>query len=246
MFGFEAINNDNSVIVSNTNSHLIFSERGTVDVRNNSVVDRPAVGTATFTTPVLTIAPPKVFARLVSSRHSSMTIYTALIGSPGNWTGFRIYAAARGGGILPLYVVDWVCCKNFDRPTTADYGFALYDENGVEIFSSDKKLVKYSKFTKSWTVARTLSGSLFYYTWTPTDILISPDDYIDITSINRGMVSQFVDLKQFTSLIIYRDNSPTLLLQTQAGTSQSSPQQTDIRKFCMPICKFPTSIYFNE
>lgn len=243
-FGFEAINNGNSVLISDFQNHLHFSERGVMTV-TASRVDVAATGVVTFATNVLTQAPPKIFVRLISSAHSSMNLYTVMIGAPGNWTGFRIYAGAQGGGTLPNYQIDWVCCKNFDRDTTQTYGMTIYDANGNTIFTSDKKLVKYSKFTKDWTVQRTFANARYFFTYFPTNITIDNDDYIDISSINRGRVNQLVDGLEFTSMVIYSASTRVLRLQTQSVYDQSSPQQMSTRKFCIPICKFPSSVFYN-
>lgn len=242
MFGFEAINDGSSVLVSNNHRHLSFKERLSVTV-TNTVVDRPSTGSASFSSPVTTQAPPTIFAKLQSTRHSSIEMYCVVLGSPGNWTGVRFYASAYGGSTLPLYVLDCVVCHFITADTSEDFGMVLYDEEGVPVFCHDNKLVKYSKFTKKWTLQKT-SSAYSYYTFRP-DVTIATDDYIDVSSLNRGVVMQLVYGMMFSSVRIYRDNSPTLELVAQANSNTSNPQGVSEMNFCIPVCKFPESVYHN-
>lgn len=242
MFGLDVLNNANSTLISSNSRPMIFSERGFVSVTNSSVVDRPAYGSVVFSIPVLTQAPPCVFIRLDSSRHSSLSLYVIMTGVPFNWTGFIIVASAQGGGVLPLYVLEYVVTKNFDLGEATGYGLMLYNEYGVPIFRHDRKLVKYSKFTKKWTLTQTVPGYTFF-TFS-SNLTIDADDFIDVSSINRGIVHQAVVNKMFTSLSIYEGSQRVLKLQTQSAAGASNPQNIPAMNFCIPVCKFPSSVYY--
>lgn len=242
MFGFEAINNQGSVTISDQFPNLVYSERGQVIVQNTSVVDRPAVGVVTFESAVRQTAPPTIFVRFNSGRHPQCSIYLEMRGSAGNWTGFVIRAAAIGGTVLPRHVLDYVVCRITTNTNPSGYGLAVYDSSGVPTYKSQDVHVKYSKFTKSWSK----SGTSFFLVLTPDGISIANDDYIEISSINRGNALMGLERDyMFSNVDLFRDNSRVLRLITQNSTELGFGGPTDVDScfFCIAICKFPTSIY---
>lgn len=241
-FGFEAINDNSSVIVSSESRPLVYVSRGQVSI-TNSVVDRPASGSAGFPA-ISTQAPPRVFVRLNSSRHSSMACYITINGSPGNWTSFTIYAAAQGGGTLPLYVVDYVLCVpsgGIGTDLTSGYGMVLYGEDGQAVFNHTQRIVKFSKFTKTWTYSKSGSNPTFHTL--NSNVTIDLDDYIDITYFNRGTVLQQVVNIMFTGLVLYSSSTRVLRMQTQATNFTDEILDVGISNYCTPICKFPVAQY---
>lgn len=242
MFGFQAINDAGSITISDQYPNLVYSERGQIVVQNSSVVDRPAVGSVTFSKPVLQSAPPSVFVRFNSGRHSSCTIYLQMLGSPGNWTGMTIRAAAIGGGVLPRHVLDYVICKFTTPEEPTGFGLAVYDGNGAPTYKSQDAAVKYTKFTKSWS----RSGTANFVILTPSGISIEIDDYIEISSINRGNAHQpLLQNYQYSSLDLLTDDIRVLRLITQNSIQigVGGPTQVGSTFFCIPIAKFPISVY---
>lgn len=240
MFGFQAINNSGSVTINDNFPLLIFSERGQVVVENTSVVDRPAEGSFLFLRPKKQLSPPKIFVRFNSGRHGSCDVYLAMIGSPGNWTGATIYAGAIGGGILPRHVLDYVVCETTPPDLVDEYGMVIYNSLGQPTYKSEDKLVKYTKFTSSWSSS---ASDQFTYNYSPIGISIDLDDYIDISSMNRGPAWMNNTYVRFTSMRLLSGGVRVLGLTLQlysTGGSQGSPSG---RKFCIPICKFPNSVY---
>lgn len=245
MFGFEAINLGGSVIISPSNTHLAFVERGTISVLNNSVVDRPAVGSAAFMKPITSKEPPQVFVRLQSSRHSGLEAYMRIDGSPGNWTGFTMWASAFGGSTLPLYVLEFCVCANVSSAPASGFGMSVFDADGKPVFSSTDKLVKFSKFTKKWSITISgAAGGYAYFTFTP-DIQIESDDFINISSVNKGTVNQYLYQAMFHSIRLYRNNERLLNLVTQGSYWYTVPGNVGNMRFCIPVCKFPAEIYHN-
>ena len=242
-FGFSAVNDSDSVMVSDTHQHLVFERRGTLTV-SGGTINKQHSAAITFPTAITTTPPPKIFLKVQSSSHASITMYCVLLGSPGNWTGFRIYCAAAGTAPAPNYVFQYVVCKFVNSAPSSGFGMVIYDAAGQPVFRHDAKLVKYSKFTKTWTYTRTLSGAWFY-TFFPSGITITPDDFIDVSSINRGCVIMEVYGIQYTSLRIWRSSAPVLQLVAQANSSQSDPQYVSSMRFCMAICQFPSDVYYN-
>jgi len=238
MFGFQAKNDQDSITISDQFPNLVYSERGQIVVQNTSVVDRPAVGSVTFTNPVTQVAPPSIFVRFNSGRHGSCTIYLQMNGTPGNWTGMTIRAAAIGGGTLPRHVLDYVVCRTTNTSPASGYGMAVYDSDGNPTYKSQDVHVKYSKFTKSW--VGSVSG--FFIVLTPVNISIEEDDYIEVSSMNRGNANMYLDM--YTSLDLLTRGVRECRLITQVSTVGAPyPMEANSTFFCMPICKFPQSVY---
>lgn len=245
MFGFEARNGSGSVIVSDHDMPLTYKERGNLVV-SNSVVDRPSTAVFNFSSSVTTQTPPTVFLRIISSRDSSVMLYSACVGSPGNWTGVRITVAASGGTVAPRYEFELIICQLKSAATTARFGMAIHDANGAQVFSDADRVVLYSKFTKKWTVSMTGGFPGYgFYTLTPTGITISSDDYIDISSINRGIAPQYIWDTMYTSVRVMRSGERVLELVTQDSVGDTRPDSHAYSNinFCMAVCKFPSYRY---
>lgn len=239
-YGLEVFNDNNTLQISSTKPPLIYKERGFVTLTRN-VVDRPAFGVVTFTSPITTYAPPKVFVRVQSSNLPSCQVYITITGSPNNWTGFVMYAGAFGGGVLPMHVIEYVCCYVYKKEIVSppNYGLELFDENGVSSFHSSANIVHYYKFTKKWTE----SYFNYFHTYTPNpDITIDADDFIDISSCNRGPIFVVTNRFMFFSFTLRRDSQRTLRISVQVSLPES-PQNISLANLCIPICKFPISKY---
>lgn len=242
MFGFQAINNAGSVTLNDQFPTLVFSERGQVVVQNTSVVDRPAVGSFSFITAKTNVAPPKIFVRFNSGRHSSCEIYIVMQGGPGNWTGAIVYAGAIGGGTLPRHVIDYVVCDVANQNVTSDYGMVIFNADGVITYKSEDAPVKYSKFTRFWT---STAINQFNFLYTPSGITIDSDDFMDVSSMNRGPSWMNGANVSFTSMQIYSGGVRMLRLGIQIRTSGGNISSAGFQ-FCIPVCKFPSDVYFNS
>lgn len=242
MFGFQATNELGSLTISDNFPNLVFQERGQIIVRNTSVTDRPAYGVSYFNQPVTQQSPPNIFIRFNSGNHETCNIYMSMLGSPGNWIGFAVWAGAIGGTTLPRHVLDYVLCKFTDSKPATGFGMVVYDSQGNQTYKSEDKSVKFSKFTKSW--FRNDNGGEFVNIF-PLGITIENDDYIDISSMNRGNVHMSLQRTQFTSVRILSGGVRTLALVSQNTVSLGigGPKQLASTNFCIPICKFPIEIY---
>lgn len=246
-FGFEARNDLGSVTLSDEYPTLVYSHRGQIIVENGSVVDRPAVGSVSFPFIIQQISPPKVFIRFNSGRHNSCNIYCVMNGSANNWTGFTIYAGALGGGTLPRHVLDYVVCKFTDSTPPTGFGMAIYDSTGKPTYKNQDRAVRYSKFTKSWSLSTIISGGIYFANLTPSNITIELDDYIDISSMNRGnghfTIQGNGTMQYSTAQILTGGTRVLILVQQNSSSLYSASLEVGNTFFCMPICKFPTSQY---
>lgn len=242
MFGFQAINNSGSVTLNSEYPTLVFSERGQVVVQNTSVVDRPAVGSFSFSSPKTSLAPPKVFIRFNSGRHPSCEVYLGMLGSPGNWTGCIMYAGAIGGGTLPRHVIDYVICETATPSVNSDYGMVIYDSSGNPTYKSEDRPVKYNKFTRFWTSS---AINQFNFLYSPSGVTIDSDDFMDISSMNRGPSWMSGANVSYTSMQILSGGVRMLRLGIQIRTTGGNINAAGYQ-FCIPICKFPSDVYFNS
>lgn len=241
-YGLAVTNDSGSVIISSEYKLLVFSERGTFRITSSNT-DTPGYGSATFLKPVLSIEPPQIFVRYASGPSSNISIYIRVIGSAGNWTGFRVVAGA-GGSVLKNDLIDFVVCKFSDRVSTDTYGMQLWDAAGNPIYTSSDTPVKYSRFTSTWSVRPVGDGTVLdIYR---SGLTIESDDFISITSIDRGY-NWFTRQYIFVSLSILASNVRTcnILVQHDNRNGEWLYQGTRGTKASIPICKFPIEQYYN-
>lgn len=239
-YGFSAINNQLSVVISNKYKVLVFSERSQFNIRS-SKTDANGYGAATFAKVVRSQEAPQIFVRVVSASHPNLGLYITILGSPGAWTGFRVTSAARGGSTLQNYVVEFVVCKFTDSYNLQVYGSEVRGENNEPVYSSADKVVKFSRFTKVWTK---LNGSgVDEY---KSNMVIEGDDFVSISSFDRG-VSWFMRGARYAGLTILDAGAPALIIFVTKDTSMGPWfwQGINNTNFSIPICKFPPSRYAN-
>jgi hypothetical protein len=239
-YGLSVTNTYGSVVISSSCKVMVFSERGNFRIQSR-YSDQEGYGSVTFLRPIHTQEAPRIFVRHVSGVHTSLGIYTTLLGGPGNWTGFLITSAARGGSTLQNYLIEYVVCKFADQPSSQLYGMNIYDAQGGVAFSSDDKIVRYSKFAKNWTLV--VGNQVDVY---KSGLTIDVDDFICISSIDRG-VSWFADGADFVGMSILDNNIPVLSITAQrAGGGYWYYQGTNGTCFGVPVCKFPIGRYYNS
>lgn len=239
-YGLEATNNSNVVTVSNNSRLLVFSERGTVRVRS-SHSNTPGYGSVTLAKPIKTTATPEIFVRVSSFNRTSISVYFTFIGAPGNWTGFKITAAAGGTNNLMDHTLEYVACKYSDSPSAEDYGMELYDEtgSGEVIFNSTDSPVIFDRFTKRFTHQTTSNGVGRYTSGVP----IATDDFIGVSGFDRGVV--FFGIANFAGVELLNASTRVLNVTTNQNPMYQwqDPSLGEAFNFCMPVCKFPASVY---
>ena len=238
-FGISVTNNSNSVMITSQYKIMVFSERGTFRIQSQ-YTDREGSGSVTFVKPILTQEPPQIFLRYVSGVHTDLGVYSTILGSPGNWTGFRMTSAVRGGSSLQNYLIEYVSCKYADRQSTELYGMSIWDEAGNILFSASDRIVRYSKFSKVWT--KTNGDTVDIY---KSNLTIDADDFISVSSIDRGVV-WFADGAGFVGLNLMTAGVLVLNISAQrSGGGYNYSQGVAGQNFCIPVCKFPSARYYN-
>lgn len=240
-FGFEAKNLNGTVTVSDINKVLVFYQRGIVNI-TSATTDRPGYGTITFSSPITTPEAPTLFVRYSSGNIASLAVYFTCLGSPGNWTGFRITSGA-GGAVLQNHFLEWVACKYINSTGNDPLGMQVFDANGSPVFDTSQKLVKYSKFTKAWS----FGGDEFFTTWTPLGITIDADDFINISGFDRGIIWFGTSRYSYAGIRLLSGGVRTCQFYVQTNNTGYILQQPSAagNHFCIPICKFPPAIYTN-
>lgn len=237
-YGLLTRNDYGSVTISSSNKVMVFAERGTFVV-SSRYSDREGTGSFEFAKVIKTNEPPQIFLRVVTASYSSLTLYATVVGSPGNWTGFRITSAVTG--TVHTYSLEFVSAKFSDTRSTLEFGEEVSDETGSVVFSSSDRVVRYGKFTKEWTKS-TGDEVDFYYSNVPID----SDDFISVTSIDRG-VSWLINYNRYVGLRIWSGGAPDLRINCNKETAGGNWywQGTNGTFFSIPICKFPIARYHN-
>jgi hypothetical protein len=238
VYGLSVVNNYGAVVISSEYKVMVFSERGTFRIISQ-YTDTEGYGAVAFIRPVLTQEPPQVFVRHVSGVHPSLGIYTTMLGGPGNWTGFRVTSAVRGNPNLQNYSMEYVSCKYADQPSPQLYGMEIRDSSGKIVFTSSDRVVRYSKFAKNW---RRVQGN--YVDAYHSDLPIDADDFICISAFDRG-VSWFTNYAKYAGLTILEGGIQVLKMNCQFQQGDWYYQGVNGSCFGIPVCKFPSSRYYN-
>ncbi len=237
-FGLSVTNDFGSVIISSDYKVLVFSERGTFSIKSTNT-DVEGSGSVTFNKPIRTQEPPQIFVRFVSGVHNTLSFYTGLFGGPGNWTGFLVVSAVRGNPNLQNYTLEYVSCMYSNLKSTSDYGLELFDYQGNPIYTSSDNVVRFSKFSKNWTL--TQGDFIDIY---DSGLTIDDDDFISISSIDRG-VSWFAGHSKYAGLTILSNGVRMLRINNNIIAGDWYYQGTNNTCLAIPVCKFPSSRYIN-
>lgn len=239
-YGFSAINTQNSVVISNIYKVMVFSERSTFQIRS-SHTDANGYGLVTFAKTIRTQEAPQIFVRVISASHANLGLYVTIQGSAGAWTGFKVTSAARGGSTLQNYTVECVVCKFTDSLNTETYGQEVRGPNNEPVFSSSDKVVRFSRFTKSWVK---FTGNLVDEY--KSNMTLDADDFVSVSSFDRG-VSWFMGGADYAGLTILDGNVRTItVFVTKASGGNWYWEGVNGNNLSIPICKFPESRYVNS
>ncbi|WP_432218769.1 hypothetical protein ACREYJ_06035 [Pseudomonas kribbensis] len=238
-YGLSVSNIYGAVVISSSYKVMVFSERGSFRIQSR-YSDKEGYGSVTFAKPVYTQEAPQVFLRHVSGVHASLGLFITMLGGPGNWTGFLITSAVRVGNTLQNYLIEYVVCKYSDQPSRQPYGMNIYDAQGQVVFSSDDKVVRYTKFAKNWTLV--VGNQVDTY---KSNLIIDADDFVCVSSIDRGL-NWFADGAGYVGISLLNNNALTLEITAQrSGGGYWYYQGTNGTCFGVPVCKFPLSRYYN-
>lgn len=239
-YGLSVTNDFGSIVISSTYKVLVFSERGTFGI-TSQYTNAEGYGAVTFVKPITTQEPPHIFVRILTGAHNSLGFFTVIAGGSGNWTGFNIVSAVRGGSILQNYTLEYVSCKYSDKPNTGTYGLEIRGSDGSIVYTSSDRVVKYNKFTKTWAYVQGAQVD----TYTANNITIDVDDFTSISSIDRG-VNWLTGGAEYAGLTIMSGGTRMVRITRQIpGGGLWFYQGTNGTCLAIPVCKFPIDRYYN-
>lgn len=204
-FGFRARNNGGVIQLSAERPYLSLHAEGAVNI-----------GTAyqtviTFPTVCTTQQPPLIFVRPAwASQGEDLAFKCGVIGSPGNWTGFRLVNA----NTTQISILDWFAAVWAPLTAAGSYGMRIRDANGNVCFHSSSQLIKFSRFITSWT---RVSWTTFIAEF-KSNVILAGDEYALVSHCHSySVVSQ-----SSTNLHIGVSLSPTGVVGLVLNSSTSS------------------------
>lgn len=238
-YGFVAENDYGSVSISSVYKVLVFSERGQFRIQSR-YTDKPGKGQFNFAKPILTVEPPQIFLRTITASHDNLGLYISIEGSSGNWTGFHVTSAVRGGSVLQDYLMEFVSCKYSDQQSDAEFGMEVRDGQEQIVYVSSDRVVRFGKFAKKWTVGRGFYVDTYY-----SDVVIDTSDFICVSSMDRGIM-WFANNSQYAGITILDGGVPVLQIFNQKQyLDRFYWQGSDGFFLGVPVCKFPIERYYN-
>lgn len=159
--------NDNDVVV-------LDSEYSRLVVIHQGVYGPGGVG---FPAPVNSAEPPLVFVRPDASTTFQ---YVAIVGTPGNYTGFSMI----GGGSGKYF------CAAFKSVEMASYGMRLRDESDKLIFDSGTPCAQFTRAINSWSYigfSHNSQGQTIVNFTAPSDL--TSGDYLMLNNIGMDVAA---------------------------------------------------------
>lgn len=178
--------------------------------------------TVNFPAPITTSEPPCIFIRNSPSQPDVLYMGMYVLGSAGNWTGFRIEAA----NVTWRPAGKWFVAV-FASMSSASWGLRMWDANGAVIYDSGATPVIFTKASNSWSyqgqVTLTL-GRAYYYR---SGLIggIASDEYFMINPFSRKQLTPQHEVSNTAGVRFnYAENRLQMyVLGTSAWTSMGSP-----------------------
>ncbi|UXZ43619.1 hypothetical protein [Pseudomonas soli] len=142
-YGIRAFNNDVRTQIDAINRVLTVRYNGTFSIgfQGPGSGNQVQWGGADFAAPITTYERPLIF---LNAENYMMVGNFYVLGSPGNWTGFRVKAwndPAHGDIWLYPMIIKWFCASYMTPSTPAgDYGASVRDASGNRTFVTTANL----------------------------------------------------------------------------------------------------------
>lgn len=179
-YGLSVTNGSNYLQIDSESPRLCAIYNGTY------LASGSRVAAVTFPSPITTQEPPCIFIRNTPSKPNDAYTEMPMTGSPGNWTGFQIWA----GNINSRPEGKWFAAV-FGSVAQSQFGMRLWGPSGQIVFDSGSTPVVVTKASQSWAYAGyiqnpTLGGTHLYNNGVVAPI--AEDEYFMMNPFSRGLL----------------------------------------------------------
>ena len=180
-YGLRVVNSNSYVQIDSDTPRLCSLYNGTYSAGSR-------VAIVTFPAAITTPEPPCIFIRNSPSAPNDVYTQTILTGSPGNWTGFQVWANninSRPNG-------KWFAAV-FATKANGNYGMRIWGANGQLVFDSGATPVTVTRASNSWSyVSYGAQGPIGTATYYKCNIASGPlleDEYFMINPFSRTILA---------------------------------------------------------
>jgi hypothetical protein len=197
-YGLTFTNNSDVVTLDSEFSRLVIVHEGTY---SGSVGSFPI----TFTSQ----EPPLIFVRPTAGAF----VDTSLIGSPGNWTGWRTGVGSSSGSFFVAV---------YESTPTANYGLRLWDGNSKLLFDNGTPCAQFTNVITSWAHVSTTNPSVgrYEYRFSAT-VPLNTGNYMLINNMAMNIPGQDT-FSRLSMSWVYASNTVSALLQNIGDFNSSS------------------------
>ncbi len=206
-YGFLAINDDGYVQIDADTPRLSVLSKGNYQGSSMTV-------TVSFPQPITTAEPPCVFIRPSTRTGTELYYAMSILGSSGNWTGFRI--SSQNVAYLPAG--KWFAAV-FAPTASATYGLRIWNGAGARVYDSGAAPAVVTNVVQSWSYVGAVSGSLAGHYYWRAAYTVAEDEYVMINPFTLPALSATSPSASPTSISLnYSQNYAEIYQQGPGGT----------------------------
>lgn len=206
-YGFLAVNDDGYVQIDAEKPRLSVLSSGTYQGTTMTV-------TVSFPQPITTQEPPCVFIRPSTATGTELYYAMSILGSAGNWTGFRI--STRNVGYLPSG--KWFAAA-FAPTASATYGLRIWDGAAARVYDSGAAPAVVTNVVQSWAYVGAVGGTLAGHYYWRAAYAVDEDEYVMINPFTLPALSATSPSASPTAISLnYAQNYAEIYQQGPGGT----------------------------
>ncbi len=206
-YGFLAINDDGYVQIDADTPRLSVLSKGSYQGSSMTV-------TVSFPQPITTTEPPCVFIRPSTRTGTELYYGMSILGSAGNWTGFRI--STRNVSYLPSG--KWFAAV-FAPTASATYGLRIWNAAAARVYDSGAAPAVVTNVVQSWTYVGSVSGTLAGHYYWRASYDVAEDEYVMINPFTLPALSSTSPSASPTAISLnYAQNYAEIYQQGPGGT----------------------------
>ena len=180
-YGLRVVNDNSYVQIDSDTPRLCSLYNGTYSAGSRIAI-------VTFPAAITTPEPPCIFIRNSPTAPNDVYTQTILTGSPGNWTGFQVWA----NNINSRPTGKWFAAV-FATKASANYGMRIWGANGQLVFDSGATPVTVTRASNSWSYvsygAQGPIGTATFYKCNISNGPLLEDEYFMINPFSRTMLA---------------------------------------------------------